>query len=191
MNKQAIIVLHEIYGINKFIEDMCEKFKHAGFDVFCPNLINKASFPYTESQKAYQHFICHIGFDIYKEIVNEVKQLKNKYEKVFIVGFSVGATVAWRCCENPLCDGIISCYGSRIRDYTNLTPACSTLLIFAKEDFFNVDLLIEQLKVKPHIEIFEFNAKHGFMDSFSHSFNRQESKCAEELILGFLSRYGL
>ncbi len=43
---QAIIVLHEIYGVNEFIKDQCQKFMEAGFDVFCPNMIHKPPFSY-------------------------------------------------------------------------------------------------------------------------------------------------
>ena len=32
MNNKAVIILHEIYGINSFIEEECAKFKKAEFD---------------------------------------------------------------------------------------------------------------------------------------------------------------
>lgn len=37
-NKSAIIVLHEIYGVNKFIQKQLQKFREAGYDVFCPDV---------------------------------------------------------------------------------------------------------------------------------------------------------
>lgn len=36
--KQAVILLHEIYGMNGFIQEQCQKFREAGFDVFCPKM---------------------------------------------------------------------------------------------------------------------------------------------------------
>lgn len=188
-NNQAIIVLHEIYGINEFIENTCQTFQNAGFDVFCPNMIDRKPFSYEEAQKAYDHFIQHVGFDVSKEISELANRLKEEYEKVFIVGFSMGATVAWRCCENSSCDGIVACYGSRIRDYTKLNPACPTLLLFAKEDSFNVDTLVHQLQGKLHLFILEFEARHGFMDSFSKHFDMQMAKCANKTISQFLSKH--
>jgi dienelactone hydrolase len=70
-----------------------------------------------------------------------------------------------------LCSGIISCYGSRIRDYADLTPACPTLLLFAKEDSFDVNGLISKLQSKKRLSIVEFDAEHGFVDPFSNYFN--------------------
>lgn len=189
MNKQAVIILHEIYGVNGFIKNVCEKMRRAGFDVYCPNLIGKDAFAYEDSSKAYEWFISKVGFEIYKKIKDTVHELKKSYEKVFIVGFSVGATIAWRCCETQLCDGIIGCYGSRIRDYSDLTPACPTLLIFAKKDSFDVNYLVSKLEGKEHLEIVQVDARHGFMDMFSNHFNVLQSKYAELRINEFLSAH--
>lgn len=185
--KRAIIVLHEIYGINDFIQEQCQKFRNAGYDVFCPNIIGKPPFPYEKSEEAYDFFVNNIGFEVYKEISIFINKLKEKYDNVFVIGFSVGATIAWRCCENSLCSGIISCYGSRIRDYTGLTPACPTLLLFAKEDSFDVNALVCRLQNKKHLSIIEFDAEHGFVDSLSQHFNLRQSKRAEESITHFIN----
>jgi len=186
--KQAVILLHEIYGMNGFIQEQCQKFREAGFDVFCPNMINRPPFPYEESEKAYDFFIKNIGFEVYRDVSSFIGQLSEKYENVFVIGFSVGATIAWRCCENSLCSGVIACYGSRIRDYTDLVPACPVLLLFAKKDSFDVPALVCKLQDKQHLSVIEFDAKYGFVDPFSRHFNLQQSKRAEESIACFMHK---
>lgn len=190
-NKRAIIVLHEIYGINPFIKKKCREFQNAGFDVYCPDLIGREPFAYDESQKAYEHFMQHTGFDIYRDVNESVNQLKEQYEKVVITGFSIGATIAWRCCENALCDGIVACYGSRIRDYTCLKPACPVLLLFAQEKSFLVDSVIGSLQGNKNLKIQKFDAPHGFMDSFSPYFDMRTSKRAEKSVYTFLIETGV
>jgi dienelactone hydrolase len=152
-SKQAIVVLHEIYGVNQFIKEQWQKFTQAGYDVFCPNMIERASFSYEKSIEAYDFFMKNVGFEVYKEISSFVNKLKDKYDNVFIIGFSVGATIAWRCCENSLCSGIVACYGSRIRDYTDINPICPTLVLFAKEDSFDVHEMACQLHDKQHLSV--------------------------------------
>ena len=181
-----MIVLHEIYGVNEFIQEQCQKFREAGYDVFCPNMIDKSPFSYEKPEEAYGFFRKNIGFEVYKKVSASVSKLKEKYDQVFVIGFSVGATIAWRCCENSSCSGIIACYGSRIRDYTSLTPACPTLLLFARENSFDVHTLVCQLQDKPNLSILEFDAEHGFLDSFSKHFNFQQSQRAEESIARFM-----
>lgn len=45
-NKNALIVLHEIYGVNKFIEDVCVQYQKQDFDAYCPNLLDKECYSY-------------------------------------------------------------------------------------------------------------------------------------------------
>lgn len=186
IHEDAVIVLSEIYGINHFIKSICQKFKKVGFDVFCPNIIGRQQFSYEKTDEAYEHFIHEVGFDTYQIINEQVRVLKIDYKKVFIVGFSVGATLAWRCCENPLCDGIVCCYGSRIRDYIDLNPVNPTILLQAKETSFDVDSLRIQLEGKSNLLIYRFEAGHGFIDADSSSFDSLASRRAEELIINFL-----
>ncbi|BCE10035.1 dienelactone hydrolase family protein [Bacillus paralicheniformis] len=50
----AVIVLHEIYGINRHMHDVCQLIAEQGFDVICPNLLNRDQpFEYAEEKAAY------------------------------------------------------------------------------------------------------------------------------------------
>ena len=76
--KRAIIVLHEIYGVNEFIQEQCQKFRETGYDVFCLNMIDKPPFPYEKSEEAYDFFRKNIGFEVYKKVSTSVSKLKEK-----------------------------------------------------------------------------------------------------------------
>jgi dienelactone hydrolase len=107
--KNAMIILHEIYGINQFIEEQCLEYHNKGFDVYCSDMLQRKYFDYSEAAEAYQFFMDNVGFDYFNKVNTMIAQLKRTYDKVFLMGFSVGATIAWRCCENDFCDGIICC----------------------------------------------------------------------------------
>lgn len=176
-SETAIVVLHEIYGRNDFIKEVCAEYSKEGFDVYCPNLLaTNKPFAYEEAEEAYSYFINGSGFDIYSDILILIQKLKEHYKKVIVLGFSIGATVAWRCCEGPYCDGIIACYGSRIRDYLYLEPKCHTFLMFAEQDSFDVNSVCEQLKDKSNTEIVRINAQHGFLDKYSKYYNPEKTK---------------
>lgn len=183
----AIILLHEIYGVNDFTRYQCEKYKKLGFDVFCPNMLGRDEFSYELTEAAYTYFQVNVGFNSYTEIIQLIKQLKETYSKVFLIGFSVGATVAWRCCEYPLCDGIIACYGSRIRDYIEMIPYCPTLLIFATQDSFLVSEVVKELEYKRNTTVRLMEAQHGFMDLFSRNYDKEMSCEVELSMINFLS----
>ena len=183
MRDKVIILLHEIYGINQFIEDQAKWLKALGYEVLIPDLLNGLSFSYDERRKAYNYFKKEVGFDSYIKINELASQLVADYEKVYVLGFSVGATLAWRCCENSSISGIIGCYGSRIRDYEDLVPHCPTLLILSKDEGFGNHLIGEKLTIK------KMRAGHGFIDKYSRNYDETAAKECQTLILSFLSSY--
>ncbi len=178
---QAMIVLHEIYGKNRFIDEVCNEFRNRGFHVICPDMLQTPPFSYEDTESAYQRFQENGGFAFKKQLENIIEQAKMQYSKVFLVGFSVGATIAWRCCENPGCDGIFGFYGSRIRDYLELQPQCPVFLLFAHQDSFDVDAVVQQLSEKDNTQLMVLEAAHGFIDPYGKTFDPEEAKKAKKL----------
>ncbi|MBX4265444.1 dienelactone hydrolase family protein [Clostridium estertheticum] len=187
----VIIVLHEIYGINQHIRFVCEKFSMDGYDIICPNLINlNHPFNYDQQYEAYHHFIKNIGFGLaFNQVKRLIIQAKKQYRYVYLLGYSIGATIAWLCSgEDIMCDGIIGYYGSRIRDYMSVAPKCPVLLIFATEEkSFNVKELVNSLK-KWNVNVHILRGAHGFSDPFSKNYCTQSFEEAEILVNSFLKR---
>lgn len=180
-----IFVLHEIYGINDQMELVCEQFSTKGYDVACPNLANiTQSFAYNQTRTAYNHFIKEVGFvEAAQKIKTLLKKAKVEYKYVFLVGYSIGATVAWLCSEESnICDGTIGYYGSRIRDYADLLPKCPVLLFFpSKEKTLNNEELIFKLE-KANIDISVLKGEHGFCNPFGGKYNEESCKLAKEQV---------
>jgi len=187
----VIIVLHEIYGINQHIETVCEKFSEVGYDIICPNLIDRRQpFNYDQQEEAYQHFINNIGFDLGSQQVKQlIIQAKTQYSHVFLLGYSIGATITWMCSdEESMCDGIIGYYGSRIRDFKDITPKCPTLLIFSNEEkSFNVNKSGDFFK-KKNVDIHILSGKHGFSDAFSENYFPKSFEEAGRLVDSFIKK---
>lgn len=158
----AIILLHEIYGKNRFINTLCETYRKPGFRVYCPDLNQGRVFDYHETEAAYAHF--YANKDAFPSVWALLDRLGPQYEKVFLVGYSAGAALAWRCSENSNCSGVVACYGSRIRDFLGVTPRCPVLLLFAGRDCFDVDAAAKALESAPNTEVAVFPGEHGFLD---------------------------
>lgn len=187
-NRTAIIVLHEIYGINDFIKDRCAYYHAEGYDVFCPNLFSeKTVFAYDAAKDAYYTYTSKVGFDVYQTINAMAMELKQRYANVILLGFSVGATVAWRCSANSVYSGIICCYGSRIRDYLAVTPTSPALLIFAKQDLFDVVEVASMLYNRINTTVEIIDAKHGFADCYSANYSQPAAELLDQLVKDFLT----
>ncbi|MFC5472113.1 dienelactone hydrolase family protein [Cohnella suwonensis] len=186
--KSLVILLHEIYGINDHINMYRSLMVEAGFDVISPNLLQRDSFAYDQEDIAYQFFMNEVGFNKSIQIVNQIiNENRNQYNKIYIIGFSIGATIAW-CCSEFKVDGIIGYYGSRIRNSIGIEPKCLTLLFFPiNEKSFDVIELERQLKPKEKLKFAIIQADHGFMNPFNKCFNIKEYQECLDLSMNFLS----
>lgn len=185
--KPALLLLHEIYGVNAFMRRQCARFTAAGWQVVCPDLLYRPAFAYQQADEAYRFFMGTGGFERAAEVNALVTRLHGQYGKVVVVGYSVGATLAWQCCENPQCSGIVACYGSRIRQYTGLTPTCPSLLLFAENDSFALPPVLAQLRGKPGVQLATFAAAHGFLDADHSAWQAQPAQSANLQIDRFLA----
>jgi dienelactone hydrolase len=200
-----IVVLHEIYGINEHITKVCQDLADSGYDVVCPDLLDgKPIFDYAREEEAYRYFMNFIGFEsASKKVTFLIRQEESRYKRIFLLGFSVGATVAWLCGVNSTkkdedfhyggslanCSGIICLYGSRIRDYMDVSLKCPGLLIFAEEErSFDPHELQTQIKEMKGAEVHVLEGKHGLADPCSPNYLELSARKAERLIKAFIER---
>ena len=182
----AIIILHEIYGVNDHIRDTCSKYVVMGYDVYCPDLYDgSVSFSYDQQTLAYSSFFKRIGFSAAADILKLTDTIQNRYKYLFLIGFSVGATIAWICANNRIYDGAICYYGSRIRDYQDIEPKCPILAIFSQDEKSFVPTLINKNNSLIHTETVD--ACHGFCDKYSESYDSHAAMQIEKRTEAFLN----
>ncbi|HWR42261.1 dienelactone hydrolase family protein [Sporomusa sp.] len=177
----AIIVLHEIYGINRHIIKVCEEYSKYGIDIIAPNLLaGREPFSYDQEEIAYSYFMNTIGFErSFSQVKDILFNVRANYQEVYVLGYSIGATLAWLCSETGLCDLTIGFYGSRIRDYLLIKPKCPSLLFFpTTEKSFNVEKLILSLNEFENVQVKKMPGQHGFADPFSNNYNKRSSSRA-------------
>ncbi len=200
-----IVVLHEIYGINEHIKGVCKSLSDLGYDVVCPDLLDgKAPYAYDREEEAHWYFMNYEGFESsVKRITFLLRQEEMAYRQIFLLGYSVGATIAWLYSGEPSkygagyqyhghienLNGVIGYYGSRIRDYLEVSPKCSVLLFFPEEETsFDPQELQEELIKKDYVEVHILPGKHGFADPDSAKYNEGSAKEAERIRKNFFER---
>lgn len=192
-SETCIIVLHEIYGINQFMKDVCESLSEKNFDVICPNLLpQEIPYEYSQEELAYENFKEQVGFEnSAHKVKGLLMDIKDQYAKVLILGFSVGATIAWLCSEDECVDGIVGYYGSRIRDYEGIHPACPTLLYFSNvEKSFDVNEMLLKLE-KPNVDVYMYEGQHGFSDPYTYAYNEELAYIACKQTINFFRSNGM
>lgn len=182
---KAVLLIHEIYGKNRFMDVQCQSLAQLGFHVRCPDLLNGRVFSYEETAAAYTCFYKNAGRAV-RLVWKLTDELRAEYEAVYLVGYSAGATIAWQCSENDNCAGAVAFYGSRIRDFQHISPRCPTLLFFARQDSFDVLSVTKALEGKPNTRAALFPASHGFFDPYSPAYDPASAEAAEKQLQAFL-----
>lgn len=174
-NRTCVIVLHEIYGVNDHMAYYRKLFEQQ-MDVYIPNLLNRTSaFSYADEEQAYQYFMEEVGFEKAKKIVEQlIDALAKQYDSIQLVGFSVGATVAWLCSEHVSVSKVLCFYGSRIRFYTNMIPKVPVHIVFGKfEKSFNPVSLKIELSICPLVSFEMVKEAHGFANPYDKMYDGQ------------------
>jgi len=188
----VILVLHEIYGINSHISGICNTLADGKNDVLCPNLLlPNQTFRPGEEAAAYSNFMQNIGFSAAQQQVEKLSlETQKDYKYRFIIGFSIGATLAWLCSQRAgLYSGAVGFYGSRIRDYKNVVPKCPVLLFFPRrEESFDVNHLIHELTDKDNTSIVQVDALHGFANPMTGTYCPEASDTAITQAITFFNR---
>lgn len=173
LNPQVgFIVLHEIFGITKFIKNMCTLWALHGYHVVAPALYDRlephVAIPYTEQgyeqALAYKQKVLNWDQQL-ADIQATIDYLKQQgLSHIVVLGYSWGGTLSWlSACRLRNINRAISYYGTHIYQFKDEKPQCPCLLHFADQD----DLVPQQhvteiAQVHPSVEIITHPATHGF-----------------------------
>jgi len=169
-----ILLIHEVYGVTKNLLLLKAFLENNGFAVACPSLYPDGYVGASE-QESYTRFFTEIGFDAATKAIQTIIE-ENQNQTITVVGFSVGATIAWTLSENPAIHKIIGIYGSRIRHCLDVEPVVQTDLLFVEESSFNVHELMDKIAKKHHVRANLIDGTHGFYSKLPF-----ESRIIQEL----------
>ena len=194
--KGGIVVLQEIFGVNKHIREVVEGYAAKGYATFAPAIFDrverKIEFGY-EDQKEFDKGL-DIAFaklsisDALTDIQTTVDTL-SKYGKVGVVGYCFGGLLTWlsSCSVSGL--SAASCYyGGGIADNLDKDNKCPTIMHFGlKDPYIPVDQ-IEKVKEKlSHLDIYTYDSDHGFNCDHRGSYDQSSAELALSRTLSFFN----
>lgn len=180
-----LLILTDVFGITPELVALAHRFVTSPV-LLSPYREQHESFP--NEQDAYQAFLHNGGLNSY---LGRVKDLLQSVRVDACVGFSAGATTAWRatCGEISNFPPALLFYGSRIREYAGLQPHSPVELIFAeKEPSFDVAPLAACLSDAGHAVSVWLGTRHGFMNARSQGFDVQAMEAGVRAIALFLAK---
>jgi len=195
--KGAMIVVQEIFGVNKHIRDVADGYAAAGYLAIAPGFYERVQPGFEvgyepKDMEAGVAVMQKIKWDeVLKDAAAALARVKSA-GKVGIVGYCWGGTVAWLAAAKL--DGIacaIPYYGGGMYGMINEKPRVPVLCHFAELDKSPSPEQAKEIIAKhPGINYFFYpGAGHGFNCTERGSYNAEAAKLAKQRTLEFLAKH--
>ena len=184
--KGAIIVVQEIFGVNRHIRDVTERFANVGYTAIAPALFDRW---HKDFDGGYNADDMSVGRDLKAQANAELDKVLADVEaarenvadagKVGITGFCWGGFIAWMAACRLNVDASVAYYGGGIIDYNDEELKCPTIAHFGREDASIPMADVEVIEAgHPSAEIFVYEADHGFHCDQRGQFNPRAANIA-------------
>ncbi|MGA9062145.1 MAG: dienelactone hydrolase family protein [Terracidiphilus sp.] len=193
----GLVVVQEIFGVNSHIRSVADDYAKDGFLAVAPALFDRIR-PGIELGYEGADLQTAMGLipklDPMKSVVDLAAAIdyaaKATGRKVGVIGYCFGGTLAWLAATRLHPAAAVGYYGGRIADYAGETAACPVMLHFGRKDAHIPAEEVEKVhSAHPEVEIFWYDAGHGFNCNPRPSYNAAAAKEARRRSLEFLKKH--
>ena len=168
-----IIIITDIFGLTTDIDLLSASLSTELTRVTVIDPYDGYKQTFINEQAAYDTFMTQCGHERYSSAVSSAIALSE--DEVVLLGFSAGASAAWKAIDqhsNPLIKHCIGFYPSQIRNHLDVIPCCPVTLVFpCEERHFEVDDVIAALSSVKQVNCIKTSFYHGFMNSLSDNYS--------------------
>jgi carboxymethylenebutenolidase len=192
----ALVVVQEIFGVNAHIRSVADGWARDGFLAVAPALFDRIepgvelAYEGPDMQRA-MSFIPRL--DVEKSLLDTKAAMEcaatSTGKKVAVIGYCFGGTIAWLAATRLGASAAVGYYGGRIANYASENPACPVMLHFGRHDTHIPAEEVDKVKsAHPDVEIYWYDAGHGFNCDVRASYNPAAAMLARERSLAFLKQ---
>ncbi|MGA2852001.1 MAG: dienelactone hydrolase family protein [Terracidiphilus sp.] len=193
----GLVVVQEIFGVNAHIRSVVDGYAKDGFLAIAPALFDRIQ-PGVELK--YEGEDLKTGMSLVQKLVPDLAlsdiaaaiefACSSTGKKVGIIGYCYGGTMAWLAATRLHPEAAVGYYGGHIAHYADETPAVPVMLHFGKQDAHIPAEGVEKVhEAHPEVEIYWYDAGHGFNCDARASYNAAAAKEARERSLEFLKKH--
>lgn len=199
-NGRGLVLIQEIFGVNKVMRDLADDFASHGFYVLVPDLfwriepgIDITDQTTEEMQQAFSLFG---RFKVDAGVVDiqaTIDHLSQTHAHIGTVGYCLGGLMAYLAATRTTADASVSYYGVGIQDLlAEAGPATKPLLLhIAEQDSFVNEAaqqaIVSHLSALPQIHINRYaGLGHAFARQGGDHYDREGAMLANQRTLTFL-----
>lgn len=212
----AVILIHEIFGVNDHVKDVCRRFARLPMRVYAPDLFARSELfpqkPEARNDLATMREVWQSipDSDLISDLRAVMKHVRThdrvNAEGIGTIGYCMGGAIAFMfACESPELAWVVSYYG-RIK-YQALSPTkAQHPMTYAKglkapflgiyagiddlippADIQNFMDLLSSLGKSHQIKVFE-DVPHAFFNDQRENYRKEAAEAAWQLTVGFINR---
>jgi carboxymethylenebutenolidase len=192
----GLVVVQEIFGVNQHIRSVTDGYAKDGFLAVAPALFDRyergvdIGYEGADLQKAMSFFP---RLDIDAAVRDTAAALAYAREatgkKSGVIGYCFGGTVAWLAATRLNANAAVGYYGGQISRFADEQPKCPVMLHFGKKDQHIPKEEVDKVALAhPDVEIYWYDAGHGFNCDARSSFDPESAKLARGRSLEFLAK---
>ncbi|MBO9470550.1 dienelactone hydrolase family protein [Endozoicomonas sp. G2_2] len=203
----AVIVLQEIFGVNRHIREVCDFYAEEGYVAIAPDLFHQFAagielgYEPADFEQAFDYFqrldvdrtVADIGATVTAARRMDAVVADDSAGGVGVVGFCLGGKLAYLAAAHCDVDAAVGYYGVGIDDALDLADRirCPMALHFGGHDKFSPPATIEKIRAafdgRDDVQIFVYdNADHAFTRWGNDHYNPGAARLAHTRTLAVL-----
>ena len=201
-NAPAIVVVQEIFGVNKVMRDICDDLASKGFVAICPDLFWRIEpgVDITDQSKSEwdKAFSLYNAFNVDKgveDIQATIDFARKTRTKIGSVGYCLGGLLSYLTSTRTNVDASVSYYGVGIDEHLSEAENSDVPLmlhIAEKDGFVSKDsqTAIKSALTKPNHKLYSYPSRdHAFARSGGEHFHAEDAKLANDRTLDFFKSH--
>ena len=196
--KGGIVLIQEIFGVNRHIRAVCDRLAGEGYAAVAPAVFDRQQ-PNFESGYSpdeianARKFVANPDWNaMLRDVQAAINELKAN-GPVGIMGFCMGGTISFlAACKLNGLSAAVCYYGGQIAKNADEKPKVPTQMHFGEQDASIPMSDVETIKKKRggDCEIYVYpNAQHGFHCDERGSYNAEAAKSAWQRSMAFLTKH--
>jgi carboxymethylenebutenolidase len=171
-NGIALVLLQEIFGVNRHIRSVADAFAESGFYVIAPALFDRIQAGVELDADVSEDLALARGFATRLAVEKTLQDIaaavsfaraKTGRYRVGVVGFCLGGIYAWLSSTRLEIDAAVGYYGSKIVRYRDEKPRCPVILHFGNRDHVISEVDVGEIEhAQPNVPVFRYDAGHAF-----------------------------